>query len=344
VAAVPATGEREASDAAFERIRLPTDARTREALIADLRYRQRAARMAPPSEAFRRPSLADLDVRTGPTTGADAADGLAEASAAAPASPPADTHTPAPEGAPAAAVTLAEPPLAQRRQPARRSYTWLWWMLAVIGLLSLLAASWYLVSSRRQARLEADSAAANLEIPLRLPQPAANLPARPPAPDTVLGYAVSVGEHVRLPSAEQRLAALHAALPGARFFISPVVRDEALYYAVLAGPTGDSASALALRDSMSARGGSRDAAAAVVRLAPYAFLLGEYATGDSADVRVSGLRRLEIPSYTLPVAGPPTRVRVYAGSYTGPVDAEVMKQILQSVGEPAVLVPRLGKR
>jgi hypothetical protein len=41
------------SDEEFDRIRLPTDRASREALIADLRERQRAARMSPPADAER---------------------------------------------------------------------------------------------------------------------------------------------------------------------------------------------------------------------------------------------------------------------------------------------------
>jgi cell division septation protein DedD len=225
--------------------------------------------------------------------------------------------------------------------PPRRSYTPLWWTLAVVALLSLLAGSWHFVRVRLQNRnAPDDGGAALLASPAPTPG-AANQP--PPASDTILGYTVSVGEHVRLPSAEQRVGALRAAAPEASYFIAPVVREEALYYDVLAGPVADSATAFALLDTLALR--SRDVrGAGEVRLAPYAFLLGDYATEDSATARVAGLRRLEIPSYTVPLSGPPPRFRVYAGGYTGPVDAEVMKQILQSVGEPDLLVPRVGKR
>ena len=345
-AAVP---ERESADAAFERIRLPTEARAREALIADLRYRQRAARMAPPSDAYRRPSLGDLEAGPGARPAAEvsaaepgddgAATGAGDAAAQATSAPP--------DASPStAAVLLGEPPPPRRaaEEPGRRSYRPLWWALAAVVLLSVLAATWYVVRGRLEARRRApEDAAGALVVPQPLPQPASSAPARAAAADTVLAYAVSVGQNVRLPSAEQRMSQLRSAVPGARLFIAPVVREEALYYDVLAGPAGDSAAAAALADSLAARRGGL-AVRRDIRLAPYAFLLGEYRTIDSARARVAALRRLEIPSYALPLAGPPARFRVYAGAYTGPVDAEVMKQILQSVGEPDVLVPRVGKR
>ena len=332
--------ERESADAAFERIRLPTDARAREALIADLRYRQRAARMAPPSDAFRRPSLADLDARA-------AARSEAAATAAGPAGAGASqaTSVPVETVPPRATVLLGEPPLPARRAPLarRRSRARLWWTLAIVALLSLLAGSWHFWSQRRAARRQqAQDAAGALEVPLALPKPVASAPAAPPAADTILAYAVSLGEHVRLPAAEQRVAQLRASAPGRPFFISPIVRNDALYYDVLIGPASDSLGAAVMLDSLSA--GGRNGISGQVRLAPYAFLLGDYATAAAAAARVASLRRLEIPSYTVPLAGPPARFRVYAGGYTGPVDAEVMKQILQSVGEPDVLVPRTGKR
>jgi hypothetical protein len=332
---------RESADAAFERIRLPTEARAREALIADLRYRQRAARMAPPSDAYRRPSLADAEARTA-RGGADAGGGGPEgpesaAGAGTPAVPEAPLITP---------VLMGEPPLPMRRLAAQRRRNWriLWWTLAVVALLGVLAAGWYILGQRREARREPVEAATAgaLEPPATLPQPARE-PAAVPAADTVLAYVVSLGEHVRLPTAEQRVTQLRASLGGTRFFVSPVVRDGALYYEVLTGPAADSATAFAMRDSVVAKGGAQPGQA-VVRLAPYAFLLGEYAAANLAEARVANLRRLEIPSYLVPAAGPPARVRVYAGGYTGPVDAEVMRQILQSVGEPDVLVPRKGQR
>jgi cell division septation protein DedD len=332
----------ETPDQAFERIRLPTDARTREALIADLRLRQRAARMAPPAD-YQRPSLADLDApaEVRPVPSAVAAGVLSPEAAAAPAEP-------VPTGPPPEAPQL-EPPRPEEPLPSprlqvvlrRRSYTPLWWTIAVIALLSLLAGSWHFVRGRLAAGRAEEADGLAVVPPAGQPDPAMATSAR--AADPVLAYAVSLGEQVRLPSAEDRAGALRSARAGIPFFISPVVRDEALYYDVLAGPVADSAAAAGLLEALPASG-SGAASGAAIRLAPYAFLLGDYGALDSAEARVAALRRLEIPSYTIPLAGPPPRFRVYAGSYTGPVDAEVMKQILQSVGEPDVLVPRLGKR
>jgi hypothetical protein len=78
--------------------------------------------------------------------------------------------------------------------------------------------------------------------------------------------------------------------------------------------------------------------------APWAFLLGSYDTQAAADARVSQLRRLEIPTYTLPLVGPPAAYRVFAGGYATADEGQVLREILQSVGEADVLVERVGRR
>jgi len=338
-------GLAETPDEAFERIRLPTDSRTREQLIADLRYRQRAALMSRPGDSYR-PSLADLDVTEPPAGAAEAAVVLSpEAVLAAATQGPADASVPGvPERKPVPiSVLLGEPPPARRvLLPPRRSRAPLWWTVAVIGLLSLLAGSWHLVQARRRARLASEDAVRALEVPIRVPQPLPALP--PPAADTVLAYVVALEEHVRLPSALERVSALRSGLPDVQHFVVPVVRDDALYYRVASGPLADSVAAAALRDTMVARREQRAASEAEVQRAPLVFLLGEYPTQDSADARVNGLRRLEIPSYVVPMAGPPESFRVYVGGYAVPAEARVMREILQSVGEPDVLVERVGRR
>lgn len=304
----------------YERVRLPKDPRAREALIADLRHRQRAALMQPPP-VFGGEAAAEAPhgVRPGELAGAfspEAAGILEE---------PASLGT----------FPVLEAPSREAARPRRP----LFWTLLAVLLLSLLAGAWHfgrLYLEGRRARLEADALASE---PVREPAPIPPLP----AVDTVLGYAVALEAHPQLPDARERVRELRAALPQAGFFIAPLVREGALYYHVMAGPVGDSAAAGALMDTLIARRHKTGGTPADVRQAPLAFLLGEYLTQDSATARVAAVERFEIPAYVLPLDGPPPRWRVYAGGYGGPAEAEVMRQLLQSAGVPDSLVPRTGR-
>ena len=53
-----------------------------------------------------------------------------------------------------------------------------------------------------------------------------------------------------------------------------------------------------------------------------------------------------IPSYIIPLRTPEgsTHYRVYAGSYSGLVEADVMRQLLTAAGLPDSLVVRIGAR
>src|SRR5690606_34010165 len=101
-----------------------------------------------------------------------------------------------------------------------------------------------------------------------------------------------------------------------------------------------SASAATIMDSLIAKGHKAGGSEWDIRSTPLSFLLGEFPTREAATRRMDELRRLGIPSYVIemPYSSGPSRFRLYSGAYTGPAEADVMRQFLQNVGLADTLV------
>ena len=324
------------SEEEYERIRLPKDVRSREALIADLRARQRDALMQPPAGTGARGEALEAGERgageptASPVRPAELAGALSPEAAALIVDPAPLRREP----------PIGEPPPRRVAAAPRRRRNPLLLTLVIVALVSLLAAGWHFASGWVETRRAAREAAAAAAEPVREPVPIDPLPVI----DTVLGYAVALEAHPQLPDALQRVGSLLEAMPEAGFFIAPLVREGSLYYHVMAGPVLDSATAGALMDTLIARRHKTGSTPADLRHAPLAFLVGEYATADSAAARIAELAELDVPGYALPLGGPPARVRVYVGGYAGSAEAEVMGEMLRAVGVRDTLVAREGRR
>jgi cell division septation protein DedD len=168
----------------------------------------------------------------------------------------------------------------------------------------------------------------------------------PPAPAGVpLPFSVAIEAHQQLPMAAERVDALNETLPAVGFYVAPILVDTEIYYRVMAGPLRDSATAAAVMDTLIAHREKTGSSAYDIRSTPLTFLLGEFATREQAEARGDELRPLGIPSYTVELpysAGPPT-YRLYSGAYSGPAEADVMRQLLQSTGLADSLVLRTGR-
>jgi hypothetical protein len=357
------------SDEEFERIKLPTDRAARDALIAELRDRQRAARMAPSHGGAEQ--VAAADSRAGPPENVtDGAEGLSNSHVArygiaagdvAAAANRADSDVrgmprilvPAGESdharemrleAEADDVTLEslDPGAGEgagwgpqpRRQRLRRG---LGWTLAVVLAVSMLAGSWRFLSGRLGSRAGPATTPAAADT--------AALPAADDAAtrDIGLPFVVAVEAHTDLATALGRLDALGSE-QGIAFHIAPLEREGRLYYHLMAGPAPDSTAALALRDTLLARRIKTAATPTDVRHAPFAFLIGDYSDRPSAEQSVSELRRLDIPSYTLSAdaADGQPLFRVYVGGFATPAEADVTRQVLRAAGVQDSLVTRTG--
>ena len=284
----------------------------RETLIADLRARQQAALAATERTASTEPRRA---IVPGGRAGA---------------------------GEREPRIVLTEPPAAEKppRQVAAPKGVRpqvLVPTLIVVLLLAALYGFWHYFGREYQARRaeaqrQADGVAA--------PQQTAAAPAGEP-----LGYSVAIEAHPDLPTADARVESLTAAEPGMGFYIAPILVDSVLYYRVLAGPVRDSASAAMLMDSLVARRHKTGSSAWDIRSTPFTFLLDEFATRDSAAARMAELRGLDIPAYIveIPYTSGPARYRLYSGAYSGPAEADVMRQLLRNTGLADTLVLRTGR-
>ncbi|MEX2282488.1 MAG: SPOR domain-containing protein [Gemmatimonadota bacterium] len=302
----------------FEAIRVPRNA-AREALIADLRSRQRAALMAPPPAPA--PPVEEL----------------------APAIEPAEPRAPAkPRGPSRPQPSLSEPSFATTEpRPTVKSRKRLYIGLSLVVLAVLIVGAWLVV--RRYVELSATPAVVPPTTSTGAPVPAA-----PTVPSSVvpLPYAVAVEAHQELPLAVERVNALSSEEKDIGFYIAPILVDSVLYYRIMAGPVTDSTAALAIMQRLLDKGHKTGASASDLRHSPLAFSLGDYESESGARARASEAGDLGIPAYVIEVATPAgeRRYRVYAGAYAGLAEADVMRRLLRSAGLPDSLVPRVGVR
>ena len=315
------------TDEEFERIRLPTDQQSREALIADMRSRQRAARLDPHAEreaAARTPAGAEqaAPVSLLAVSGEVAREMRVETAPDDVALETIDpTRTPTPTG-------------------RRRFNHPLAWTIGVVLMLSLFAGTWHFLVNRRVPVAEnvTPPTPASLQRPVPT-QPDIGL-TEPPA--DVMPYAVAMEAHQNLATAFERLDALTAAQSDLAFYIAPLERDGVLYYHVMAGPLADSSAALAMRDTLLTRRLKRAATPTDVRYAPLALLIGDYSTREGANEQLAELRNLDIPAYVVTgvAADSAPLYRIFVGSFAGPAEADVIRQLLRAAGIRDTLVNR----
>jgi hypothetical protein len=326
---------RRLSDDEFDAIRLPKERESRDALIADLRHRQRDARMAPP------PPRSQWGA-SGREAGADPGSG-----------PPPPVLLPGGESEHAREMRLEAAadgvsletlePRAPVRPAKRSGYRRpLAWTLFVVLMLSLLAGAWRYMAGRMGWHIPFGAG-----TPPAATAPPALPPEPQPAPqvtDVALPYAVAMEAHVDVATAANRIDVLRAGEHGIPFHVAPLEREGTLYYHVMAGPVADSLTAVALRDSLLAWRLKRAATPGDIRHAPLAFLIGDYGARHVAEQTVTELRQLDIPAYMLLADaedGEPL-YRVYVGGFATPVEAEVTQQLLRAVGVRDSLVTRTG--
>jgi cell division septation protein DedD len=303
-------------DVDFNKIRIPKDS-AREALIADLRARQRAALQAPPPAIAPLPEEVDIPRER----------------------PVAPLRS---SGFPPAKPSINEPGFAStvREKPRRRVMLP---ALLVVLLVSSAAAGWHYWSGGSIAgfeRIEPQSAQAPTRPSSQAPTP----PAEPPMPaGRPLPYSVAIAGYQLLDQAQERVDQLRNE-SSMQFFIAPTVVQGALFYRVLAGPLPDSTTAAAVRDTLVARRIKTMTLASDLLAAPYSFLIGTFARRNEAQARAAEAAAKGIPAYIVPVGDPAgaTTYRVYAGAYSGQGDAEFLREILKSAALPDSLVERTG--
>jgi hypothetical protein len=135
----------------------------------------------------------------------------------------------------------------------------------------------------------------------------------------------------------------------ARFYVTPEMTKDILYYKVFAGTLADSADAAALRArllekkliSAEAAGTEDD----LILVRPLALEIGEFNSREGAQTRADMLGMRRIPTYVVPVpfADGTERWKVYGGAFGDSVAARPMMKMLQDARVPARLVERTGR-
>lgn len=298
----------------FEALRVPRNA-AREALIADLRARQRAALMTPspvphaPDEGTPVASLAEPRLPVVPV--------------------PAQMR-PTP--------SLTEPSFATAEpRPVVKSRKGIYIALSLVVLAALIVGAWLVV--QRQVELSAAPPVPDLAAPSA---PAAAPPVQ--GPNVPLPYSVAVEAHQELPLALDRVEALSDEEKDIGFYIAPILVDSVLYYRIMAGPVVDSTSAIVIMERLLEKGHKTGKSEWDLRRTPLAFSLGDYENMSDARSRANEAGDLGIPAYLIEVQSPEgaRRFRVYAGAYAGVAEADVMRRLLRSAGLPDSLIPRVG--
>jgi hypothetical protein len=256
------------------------------------------------------PPGADPAARPAPTPGADPA------------------ARPAPPPRPPAGATISKP---LERKPRSRFRHSLIWTVGVVLLASLLAGAWHYLNKNDEPVAPA--------VVTPAPEP-------PPAPieQNALPFVVAIEAHRELLIALSRVADLTEIEPELDFHVEPLEREGTMFYHVMAGPVPDSATALALRDTLITRGHKTGPTPTDVRATPLAFLIGDYGSVEAAAEQQDILRRLDIPGYVLSgeaVDNAPL-YRLYVGGFGSRAEADVIGQMLRSAGIRDSLVTRTG--
>jgi MinD-like ATPase involved in chromosome partitioning or flagellar assembly len=327
-AAARSSVRRRLSDAEFDAIRLPTERQSRDALIADMRDRQRAARMTPP------PGQSEIR----PRDGGDRADALPSVLL-----PTGESEHAREMRLEAAAddvdLDTMEPTGPVQPSPRRSYRRPLAWTLFVVLMLSLLAGAWRYLAGRLGWGFPVDGGT----------QPSVTAPAvtpvrTSPVADVALPYVVAMEAHADVATATERILALRSGEPRLSFHVAPLEREGTLYYHVMAGPVPDSLAAVALRDTLLARRLKRAVTPNDIRYSPLAFHVGDYGTRHVAEQTIHELLQLDVPAYFVlaDAADGEPLYRVYVGAFTSPAEAEVTRQLLRAVGIQDSLVTRTG--
>lgn len=210
-----------------------------------------------------------------------------------------------------------------------------WIALGVAVVLLLLA----LIFLRPPANAEPAAPGAETASPEEPAVVEGAIPAAPAHGEIVpLAYTVAIEAHPDLGTARNRLERLRGAEEGMPFLITPFpLEDGDVVYRVMAGPYGDSAEAVVVRDVLYADGRKATASAWDVRPAAFGFLLDERETMEGARARAEELTEAGIPAYTVSIA-PDGAARIYAGVFSLREQASVLAGRLSELGLDPPLV------
>ncbi len=249
-------------------------------------------------------------------------------------------------GAPAASLPVPAPDWerAEGGAPAAKKGSRVSAILTLLLLVAVLAGAVYLLLQQYPQLLgstpKAESAA-----------PAAPAAARGPvsAAGMALPYAVFVKAYPDYQPARDLVASMSSKFPESRFYVTPELTSDKLYYKVFSGVLADSVDAKALRARLMRAGvvspedvGTEDD---LILVRPLTLELGDLPTQQAAEARADSLGKRAIPAYAVavPLSDGSERHKVYGGAFADSAGAVPMMKMVQQAGLPARLVARTGR-
>jgi hypothetical protein len=252
-------------------------------------------------------------------------------------------------GAPAATLPVPAPDW-EEPAPAPKKESRVSPLLTLLLLLAVLAGAVYLLLDKYPSLLGGTPARETAE-PGAAPGAVAPVVPKGPAAaaGTALPYAVFVKAYPQYEPARQLAARVGGRFPESRFYVTPEMTGDRLYYKVFSGAMADSAEATALRERLIAAGvvnpddaGTEDA---LILVRPLALELGELPSREAAQARADSLTARAVPAYAVavPFSDGTERYRVYGGAFADSAGAAPMMKMAQQAGLPARIVPRTGR-
>ncbi len=251
-------------------------------------------------------------------------------------------------GAPAATLPVPAPeweeaePKAEKKSRAAP-------LITLLLLLLVLAGAVYILLQQYPQLLGGTLTGAQADAPVR-PGAAARAPRGSAASaGTALPFAVFVKAYPQYEPARQLASSVAAKFPDARFYVTPEMTGDKLYYKVFSGALADSAEAVALRERLLRSGvvSADDVGTAddLILVRPLAVELGELPTQEAAQARADSLSGRAIPAYAVavPFNDGSERYKVYGGAFADSAGAAPMLKMVQQAGLPARLVARTGR-
>ena len=249
-------------------------------------------------------------------------------------------------GAPAATLPVPDPEWEEPEQkPVKKSR--LAPILTLLLLLAVLAGAVYILLQQYPQLLGGTPGGAEAD-------PRAKATAAAPkeavaAAGTALPFAVFVKAYPDYEPARRLASSVAAKFPDARFYVTPEMTGDKLYFKVFSGALADSADAVALRERLLRSGdvNADDVGTAddLILVRPYAVELGELPTQEAAQARADSLNGRAIPAYAVavPFNDGTERYKVYGGAFADSAGAAPMLKMVQQAGLPARLVARTGR-
>ncbi|HEX8671014.1 MAG TPA: SPOR domain-containing protein [Longimicrobium sp.] len=251
-------------------------------------------------------------------------------------------------GAPAATLPVPDPDWEEpETKPVKKSR--LAPILTLLLLLAVLAGAVYILLQQYPQLLGGTPGGAEADPPAKTtavaPQGAVA------AAGTALPFTVFVKAYPRYEDARRFASSVAAKFPDARFYVTPEMTRDKLYYKVFSGALADSADAVALRERLM-RSGDVDAEDVgtsddLILVRPYALELGELPTQAAAQARADSLNGRAIPAYAVavPFSDGTERYKVYGGAFEDSAGAAPMLRMVQQARPtlPARLVARTGR-